>query len=190
MNKPSKRSKKNDDKSAVAMLKKHELNDRTEKPFESRHTHHAQGHGPVVVFHRIHDSRVASFRMWSRRSYQFYGRAQTYGNQSNVSNSRKLLQVTLKFETKILHSDTFSQVDLISKVQTLQNFRIGVRRRQNGKSKVPAKQRGSWPKKRVKIKGTSKSNILLTFAKTDACLHQILNMRNENMLSTPERRCI
>ena len=29
---PSKRSKKNDDKSAVAMLKKHELHDRTGKP--------------------------------------------------------------------------------------------------------------------------------------------------------------
>ena len=28
----------------------------------------------------------------------------------------------------------------------LQNLRIGLRRRQNGKSKVPAKQRGSWPK--------------------------------------------
>ena len=26
------------------------------------------------------------------------------------------------------------------------NLRIGVRRRQSGKSKVPAKQRGSWPK--------------------------------------------
>ena len=29
---------------------------------------------------------------------------------------------------------------------TLQNLRIGLRRRQSGKSKVPAKQRGSWPK--------------------------------------------
>ena len=29
---------------------------------------------------------------------------------------------------------------------TLQNLRIGLRRRQRGKSKVPAKQRGSWPK--------------------------------------------
>ena len=28
---------------------------------------------------------------------------------------------------------------------TLQNLRIGLRRRRSGKSKVPAKQRGSWP---------------------------------------------
>ena len=43
---PSKRSKKNDDKSAVAMLKRSELYDRTEQPVvcHDRHEHH----GPVV----------------------------------------------------------------------------------------------------------------------------------------------
>ena len=45
---PSKRSKKNDDKSAVAMLKKYELHDRTVQTVVSRDTRHAQGHGPVV----------------------------------------------------------------------------------------------------------------------------------------------
>ena len=45
---PSKRSKKNDDKSAVAMLKKHELLDRMVKPVVCRDTRHAQGHGPVA----------------------------------------------------------------------------------------------------------------------------------------------
>ena len=52
----------------------------------------------------------------------------------------------LKFETKILRSDTFAQVNLMSVAPTLQNLRIGLKRRQSGKSKVPAKQRGSWPK--------------------------------------------
>ena len=41
---------------------------------------------------------------------------------------------------------TFAQVNLNSVAPTLQNLRIGLRRRQSGKSKVPAKQRGSWPK--------------------------------------------
>ena len=45
---PSKRSKKNDDKSAVAMLKKHELHDRTGQPVVCRDNRHVQGHGPVV----------------------------------------------------------------------------------------------------------------------------------------------
>ena len=44
---PSKRSKKNGDKSAVAMLEKHESYDRTGKPFVCRDTRHER-HGPVV----------------------------------------------------------------------------------------------------------------------------------------------
>ena len=51
-----------------------------------------------------------------------------------------------KFETKILRSDIFAQVNLVSVAPTLQNLRIGLRRKQSGKSKVPAKQRGSWTK--------------------------------------------
>ena len=48
---------------------------------------------------RANDIWVVSFKTWSRRS-RFYGRAQTCINQSNVWNSRKLLHVTLKFETR------------------------------------------------------------------------------------------
>ena len=48
MNSRSKRSKKNDDKSAVAMLKKNELHDRTGQPVVCRDTRRAQGDGPVV----------------------------------------------------------------------------------------------------------------------------------------------
>ena len=51
-----------------------------------------------------------------------------------------------KIREKILRSVTFVQVCLMSVALTLQNLRIGLRRRQSGKSKVPAKQRGSWPK--------------------------------------------
>ena len=41
-----------------------------------------------------------------------------------------------------------------------------------------------------KLKEKKQSNILLTFGKIGACLHQLLNLRNENLLSTPARRCI
>ena len=44
---PSKRYKKNDDKSAVAMLEKHELHDRTVQPVVNRDTRHESDHGPV-----------------------------------------------------------------------------------------------------------------------------------------------
>ena len=42
----------------------------------------------------------------------------------------------------------------------------------------------------IKIKGASKSSILLTLRKIGACLRQLLNLRKENLLSTPERQCI
>ena len=41
---------------------------------------------------------------------------------------------------------SFLQVILVSVTPMLQNSRIGLWKRQNGKSDVPAKQRGSWPK--------------------------------------------
>ena len=66
--------------------------------------------------------------------------------------SQRLVRVTLKFETKILRSDIFAQVNHISAAPTLQILRIGLSRRQSGKSKVPAKQRGSWPKDVLKLK--------------------------------------
>ena len=150
---PSKRSKKNGDKSAVAMLKKYELLVRTWQPVVNRDESHDRSGQPVVkrdtrhelkhglgADHRIHDNWVAYFRTWSRRSWsQSYGRAQTCRNQCNVWNSRKLLHVTLKFETKILRSYIFAQVNLISAAPTLQNLRIGLRR--SPRSSVQAGQK-------------------------------------------------
>ena len=52
----------------------------------------------------------------------------------------------LTFETKIHRFEWFAQVILISVTPMLQNLRIGLRKRRNGKSDVPAKQRGGWLK--------------------------------------------
>ena len=70
----------------------------------------------------------------------------------------------------------------------LQNLRIGLRKRQNGKSKVSAKQRGSWPKNVLKSKEHQRA-AFFSPSENRACLHQFLNLRNENLLSTPERQC-
>ena len=79
---------------------------------------------------KLHDN----FRIWSRRSlHRFYGRAQTYGSQSEVFNSQKPSYVMLTFETRIHRLEWFA--------------RIGLKERRNGKSDVPAKQRGGWPKR-------------------------------------------
>ena len=51
---------------------------------------------------------------------------------------------------------------------------------------VPAKQRGSWSKMCLKKKEHERATF---FRKIGACLHQLLNLRNENLLSTPNRQC-
>ena len=74
---PSKMSRKNDDKSAVAMLKKHESYDRTEKPVVCRDTSHER-HGPVVCNSSI--TRQCVFQdMEPQKSI-----LRTCRNQSNV----------------------------------------------------------------------------------------------------------
>ena len=42
----------------------------------------------------------------------------------------------------------------------------------------------------MKIKGEKTKQHPSHFRRIGACLHQLLNLRNENLLSTPERRCI
>ena len=99
------------------------------------------------LYWRLHDIWVAYFRIWNRRSlHRFYGRAGTYGNQSDVFNSQKLSYVMLTFETRIHRLEWFAQVIPISVTPMLQNLRTGLTKRRNGKSKVPVKQRGGWPK--------------------------------------------
>ena len=77
----------------------------------------------------------------------------------------------------------------MSAAPTLQNLRIDLRKRQSGKGKVPAKQCGSWPKV-YQIERSETEQHSSHLRKIGACLHQILNLRNENLLSTPVRQCV
>ena len=86
------------------------------------------------VDHLTHGDWVVYLKTWSRRSLP-YERPQTCRDQSNVWHSQRLVRVTQKFEAKILCSDTFAQVNLRSAAPTLQHLRIGLRKRQSGKSK-------------------------------------------------------
>ena len=120
---PCKRSKTNDDKSAVAMLKKNDLHESIRQlvclPWQkSRQTGETRCQAWYL-------SWVETRTFWtsiiecttiglclSRHEaaevfVDFCGRAQTYWGQSNVWNSLKLLHVTLKIETKILRDEGF-----------------------------------------------------------------------------------
>ena len=94
---PTERSKKNDDKSAVAMLKKGDWHESVRQPvvnldkvttdrgnLMSSVTHVTRKATDLLcAVHRVPNKWAASFRIWSRRSLS-YGRAQTCRNQSNV----------------------------------------------------------------------------------------------------------
>ena len=103
--------------------------------------------------------------------------------------SRKLLHVTLKFETKILCSDIFAQVNLISAAPNAPKFE-GSQEETEWQEQGAREASVEAGQKCIKLEGARKSNILLTFGKIGACLHQFLNLRNENLLSTPVRQCI
>ena len=82
-------------------------------------------------------------------------------------------------QTKIPRSVTFVQVNLMSVAPTLRNLRIVHKKRQSGKSKVPVKQRGSWPKICLK---RSKSSILLVSGKQVCLLASILKLEEREFV--------
>ena len=60
------------------------------------------------------------------------------------------------------HADIQDQGNLRGAAPTLQNLRIRLRKRQCGKSKVPAKQRGSWLRQMLCLVALSSSMSLFT----------------------------
>ena len=65
----------------------------------------------------------------------------------------------------------------------LQNLRIGLKKRRNGKSDVPAKLRGSWPKNIQKFQKRKIKQHSSHLRKIGACLHhQPLNLREREFV--------
>ena len=148
---PSKKCKKNGDKSAVAMLNKHELYGRTVKPVVCRDTRHER-HRPVVcnssttrqlgfVFQDMEPPKLSSIL---RKS----------------SDTQKRIQ-RVKFTKAVAPHAKIR--DLISVAPTLQNLRISLRKRQRvARARCPRSSVEAGPK-RVNIQGEKQRNILLTF---------------------------
>ena len=157
---PTKRSKKNDDKSAVAMLKKgnwqerepvtDECHDRPGKPGKKSDKKLGQNHLNVNLL--MHGNWVAyisghdAAEVYSPEGHRHAETNPTFeihkGYCTSYQNSRP------KSFARIF----FAQVNLISVAPTLQNLRIGLRRRQSGKSKVPAEAAWKLAKSVLKLK--------------------------------------
>ena len=151
---PTKWSKKNDDKSAVAILKK---GDWHERDFVPDGCHDRSGKPD-----KMSDKKLGQ-KSSQRRSLEARQLCCVFQDMTppkyilrKCTDMRKPIQrvkltKAIARHTKIRDQNPslgyiFAQVNLMSVAPTLQNLRIGLRRRQSGKSKVPAKQRGSWPK--------------------------------------------
>ena len=131
--------------------------DRTERPDVKRDTCHELKQGPVgrrssnarqsgCVFHDLKPPKSIL-----RKSSDMQKPIQ------RVKVTKAIARHTKNSRPKIPRSDIFAQVNLISAAPTLQNLRIGLWRRRSGKSKVPAKQRGSWPKVFLNLRRRNKA---------------------------------
>ena len=150
---PCKRSKKNDDKSAVATLKKgdwqerepvtDQCHDRPGKPGKNRDKKLGQ---------RSSQRRSSDARQLGCVFQDMTPPKSILRKSTDMPKPIQRVKFTkaIARHTKIRDQNPslgyIAQVNLMSVASTLQNLRIGLKRRQSGKSKVPAKQRGSWPR--------------------------------------------
>ena len=79
--------------------------------------------------------------------------------------SRNLLHVTLKFETKILRSEWFAQVNLIQRSTNAPKFEDRSQEETEWQEQGAREAAKKLAKNVYYIKGATKSNILLTFGK-------------------------
>ena len=150
---PSKRSKKNDDKSAVAMLKKGAWHERR-LVTDQRHDRSGQPDkkSDKKLGRRSSQRRSSNARQLGCVFQDMTPPKSILRKSTDMQRPIQRVKFTkaIARHTKIRDQNPslayISHLNLITAAPTLRNLRIGLRRRQNGKSKVPAKQRGSWPK--------------------------------------------
>ena len=129
---PTERSKKkNDDKSAVAILKKIDWYENVREPVVNHVKAHVRSGRPGKK--RDHELKRGPTARRSSNSRQL-GCVFQDMKPPKSKNSRRLLRDTLKLEIKIPRSVTFAKVNLISVAPMLQNLRIVHKKRQSGKS--------------------------------------------------------
>ena len=152
---PTKRSKSNNDKSAVAMLKKGNwqeresvsdaCHDRTGQPVKRSDKKLGQNSSK----RRFSDARQLGcvFQDMTRRRSLFSGRALTCRSQSRRVKFTKAIARHTKIRDQNPSLGYICPGEPHERSPNAPKFEDrSLKRRQSGKSKVPAKQRGSWPK--------------------------------------------
>ena len=138
MNNLVKGPKRIDDKSAVAMLKKNDLHESVWEPVINHGKNHDRSGRPDKN-RELCISRHEATEVHSPEEHKYAETNPTckihesYCTSHSNSRPKSFARIYLPR-------------NLMSAAPTLQNLRIGLKKRQSGKSKVPAKQRGGWPK--------------------------------------------
>ena len=150
---PTKRSKKNDDKGAVALLKKDDWNERGSVTDQCHdRSGKPDGRSDEKLGQKSPQRRLSGARQLGCVFQDMTPPKSILRKSTDMRKPIQRVKFTkaiarhTKIRDKTLRSDIFAQGNLMSEAPTLQNLRIGLRKRQSGRSKVPAKQRGSWPK--------------------------------------------
>ena len=143
-----------------------------------------------TLTHQVHDNWVAYSRIWSRRSLLSILR--------KSSNIRKPIRCVKFTKAVVRHADIRDQNPVLGMIcpgdphrRNSNAPKFEDRSQEETEWQERCAREAAWrlaesiPKLKEKIKQHSSH-----LRKTGACLrHQILNLRNENLLSPPERRC-
>ena len=187
---PGKRSKKNGDKSAVAMLKKYELHDRTAQPVVGRDTSHEPNHGPFgcsssntrqlgCVFQDMEPPKLTSILR-------------------KCSDMQKPIQC-VKFAKAIARHtkirDKNPSLGYICPGEPHQRSPNAPKFEDRSQEETECQEQGAreaaWKLAKSVINLKEKNRATFFSPSENRCLrHQISDLRNENLSWTPERRCI
>ena len=172
---PSNRSKKNGDKSAVAMLKQSEHYCRTGRPVVNVYSSNTRQLG--CVFQDMEPPKSSSIL---RKS----------------SDTRKPIRCVRFTKAVVRHADMRDQnpsLGMICPGEPHQRGPNAPKFEDRSQEETEWQEQGAREaeagQKFVTTKGEKAKQHSSHLRKIGACLHQILNLRNENLLSTVERRC-
>ena len=173
---PSQRSKENGDKSAVAMLKKDEYHHRTGRPVVNVYSSNTRQLG--CVFQDMEPPKSSSIL---RKS-------------SDIRKPIRCVKFTKAVVRRVNIRDQNPSFGMICPGEPHQRKTNAPKFEDRSQEETEWQEQGAreaaWKLARsvLKLKEKTKQHSS-HLRKIGACLHQLLNLRNENLLSTPERQC-
>ena len=191
---PSIRSKKNDDKSAVAMLKKNDWHENVWQPVVNLDKSHKRSWRPDK--NRDHELKRGPT---GRRSSNARHLGCVF---QDMKPPKSILRKSSNMQKPIQRVKVTKAVARHTKIRdhipSLGFYCPGEphQRSPNAPKFEDRSQETEWQEQGAREAAWKLAKNVLNlkeqtshFRKMSACLHQILNFRNENLLSTPERRC-